>query len=92
MDVFVPVPDLPDLDPIDWPRHNPADGEFLSFDQLRNALWLHLKRRPTDDEVQAFKDTRWACRFGWLKHSGIKHPPSKKKWPEYTTPPPKGGY
>lgn len=83
LDLF-PV-DLPDLDPIDWPRHNPADGEFLSDDQLWNALWFHLKRRPTERELKAFKHTRWSCRFGWLKYSGIKHPPTTKLPPSWKT-------
>ena len=77
--------DLPDLDPVDYPRHNPADGDFLSDEQLKTILWFHLKRRPTERELEAFKQTRWSRIFGWLKYSGIKHPPTTKLPPSWKT-------
>ena len=68
----------PDLDPVDYPRHNPRDGEHLSDDRLRTLLWFFWKRRPTDADVERWKSIRGLYRWGWLKYSGITPPPGTK--------------
>lgn len=69
--MFDPNWTYPDVDAIDWPRHNPWDGEFLSDDQLATLLWFHWKRRPLPHELEHWKAMRGWSRYNWLNKTEI---------------------
>lgn len=72
---------FPPIDPIDYPRHNPWDGEFLSDDTLTMMLWLHKGRRPHPSELVDWKRLRGYIRYRFINHYEIKRPENPTPYP-----------
>lgn len=65
---------FPTVDPVDYPRHNPWDGEFLSDETLTAMLWFHWGRRPFPSEVDEYRRHRGLMRWYFIRYRNIPCP------------------